>query len=101
MGGFALCAVVLNRARNVGVLEDIEHAIIRENVEAGEFSVGRDGEEQVGRPLAAHQYAVRVAGLATDRPMGKVLPTIRSMVRLSRCFAQPFLFRYELVSNGS
>ena len=101
MGGFALCAIVLNRTRNVGVLEEIKHAIIRENVEAGDFVVGRDGEEQVGRPLAAHQCAVGVAGLAADRPMGKAAPTIRSMVRLSGRFAQPFLSRYELVHAGS
>jgi hypothetical protein len=35
-----------------GVLEDIEHPIIRENVEACELVVGRDVEEEVGRSLA-------------------------------------------------
>jgi hypothetical protein len=45
--------VVFKRTRDVGVLEDIEHPIIRENVKAHELVVGRDVEEQVGRSLAA------------------------------------------------
>ena len=45
--------VVIKRARNVGVLEDIEHSIIRENFKAHELVVGRDVEEQVGGSLAA------------------------------------------------
>jgi len=44
--------VVFKRARDVRVLEDIEHPIIRENVEACELVVGRDVEEEVGRSLA-------------------------------------------------
>jgi len=44
--------VVFKRARNVGVLENIEDPIIRENVIACELVVGRDVEEEVGRSLA-------------------------------------------------
>jgi hypothetical protein len=44
--------VVFKRARNVGVLENIEDPIIRENVVACELVVGRDVEEEVGRSLA-------------------------------------------------
>ena len=42
--------VVFKRARDVGALKDIEHPIIRENVE---LLVGRDVQEQVGGALAA------------------------------------------------
>ncbi|MDQ1405138.1 MAG: hypothetical protein QOG55_767 [Acidobacteriaceae bacterium] len=44
--------VVFKRARDVGVLENIEDPIIRENVVACELVVGRDVEEEVGRSLA-------------------------------------------------
>ena len=47
------------------------------------------------------QFMVWVAGLATDRPMNKVMLTIRSMGLLSRRLAQPFLYRDELVNAGS
>jgi hypothetical protein len=43
--------VVFERARDVGVLEDIEHPINRENDKAHELVVGRDVEEQVGGSL--------------------------------------------------
>src|SRR5687768_493509 len=42
------------------VLEDVEHPVVREDVESYELVVGRDVEEQVGRPLAAVQYAAGV-----------------------------------------
>ena len=44
--------VVFKRARNVGVLKDIENPIVRENVVACELVVGRDVEEEVGRSLS-------------------------------------------------
>ncbi len=43
--------VVFKRARDVGVLENVEDPIIRENVVACELVVGRDVEEEVGRSL--------------------------------------------------
>jgi hypothetical protein len=45
--------VILQRARNVRVLVNIEHTKSRENVVTAEFIVGSDGEKQIGRPLAA------------------------------------------------
>jgi len=44
--------VVFKRARDVGVLKDIENPIIRENVVACELVVGRDVEKEVGSSLA-------------------------------------------------
>ena len=44
--------VVFKRARDIGVLKDIENPIIRENVVACEFVVGRDVEKEVGSSLA-------------------------------------------------
>ena len=51
--------VVFKRARDVGVLEDIEHPIIRENVKAHELVVGRDVEVHEGKV----QLALRPSGI--------------------------------------
>jgi hypothetical protein len=44
--------VVFKRAWDVGVLENIEHPIIRENVVACELVGGSDVEKEVGSSLA-------------------------------------------------
>ena len=46
-------ACSLQARGNVGILEDIEHPMVRENVVTRELVVGRDVEEQVGGSLAA------------------------------------------------
>lgn len=50
-----MALVVFERARDVGILEDVEDAKSRQNIVAAEFVVGRDVEEQIGRSLAGHQ----------------------------------------------
>jgi hypothetical protein len=40
--------IVFKRARDVGVLKNIENPILRENVVACELVVGRNVEEEVG-----------------------------------------------------